>query len=127
MKRLHILLLIPLGFFVMTALSSCANADAQVTIIGQSEELNASEQSLGPDGNSATYDQNPANLPQSPLWTYINADGREVQNPTAYKAPPPNASAICRNGEFSFSKRRCGTCSGNGGVKEWLKKDLPKC
>ncbi len=99
----------------------------RMTISVQFEELNTSELSLGPDGNPATYDQNPDNLPQSPLWTYINANGREVQNPTSYKEIPPNASAICRNGEYSFSKRRCGTCSGNGGVKEWIKKDLPKC
>jgi len=110
----------------MTMHSSCQRVDAQ-TQSPESREDNSAGRPAGPDGNPVTFDENPDNLPQSPLWTYINADGREVQNPTAYKAPPPNASAICRNGEYSFSKRRCGTCSGNGGVKEWLKKDLPKC
>ncbi len=113
-------------FILLNSLESCVNVDAQDSRVDSVENLNGTIQDPGPDGNPATYDQEPNNLPQSPLWTYINADGREVQNPTAYKEIPPNASAICNNGEYSFSKRRCGTCSGNGGVKQWLK-DLPKC
>ncbi|MBK9983868.1 MAG: DUF3761 domain-containing protein [Saprospiraceae bacterium] len=33
----------------------------------------------------------------------------------------PDACAICKNGKYSFSKTRQGTCSRNGGVAKWLK------
>ena len=33
---------------------------------------------------------------------------------------PKGAPAQCKNGTYSFSKTRSGTCSRNGGVKEWL-------
>lgn len=35
-------------------------------------------------------------------------------------APPPKgATALCRDGTYSFSKTRSGACSYHGGVKEW--------
>jgi hypothetical protein len=34
--------------------------------------------------------------------------------------PPPGASATCRDGSYSFSTHRSGTCSHHGGVKTWL-------
>lgn len=73
------------------------------------------------DKNPVTYDENPNNYPLSTVRTYINVDGREIQSPTAYKTPPPGACAICRDGEFSQSKHRQGTCSRHGGVAKWLK------
>ena len=53
---------------------------------------------------------------------YINVDGEWVPSPTrtADGQPPPDASAKCRDGTFSFSKHRQGTCSHHGGVAEWL-------
>jgi hypothetical protein len=36
------------------------------------------------------------------------------------KAPPPGATARCRDGTYSYSKHRRGTCSHHGGVAEWL-------
>ena len=35
-------------------------------------------------------------------------------------SPPPGATARCRDGTFSFSKHRSGTCSHHGGVAAWL-------
>lgn len=35
-------------------------------------------------------------------------------------APPSGATAICRDGTYSYSKSRSGTCSGHGGVARWL-------
>jgi len=35
-------------------------------------------------------------------------------------SPPPGATAICRDGTFSFSLHRSGTCSHHGGVAQWL-------
>ncbi len=53
---------------------------------------------------------------------YINVDGQWVPSPTktADGQPPAGASAKCRDGTFSFSKHRQGTCSHHGGVAEWL-------
>nr|WP_238957820.1 DUF3761 domain-containing protein [Mycobacterium intracellulare] len=33
---------------------------------------------------------------------------------------PDGATAICRDGDYSFSTHHTGTCSGHGGVKQWL-------
>ncbi|MDQ2626484.1 MAG: protein kinase [Actinomycetota bacterium] len=35
-------------------------------------------------------------------------------------SPPADASAVCRDGTYSFSKRRSGACSRHGGVERWV-------
>lgn len=57
--------------------------------------------------------------PVAPNGTYTNVDGNEVARPYAAPSRPVGATARCRNGEYSFSQHRRGTCSGNGGVAEW--------
>jgi uncharacterized protein DUF3761 len=34
--------------------------------------------------------------------------------------PPPGATAMCRDGDYSYSTHHSGTCSGHGGVRQWL-------
>ncbi|WP_082970387.1 DUF3761 domain-containing protein [Mycobacterium sp. E2989] len=51
---------------------------------------------------------------------YINVDGTCVPNPTSAPAPPPGATAQCRDGTYSSSTHRSGTCSSHGGVLRWL-------
>lgn len=54
--------------------------------------------------------------------TYQNVDGQcisDEQAPTG-SGPPAGATAICRDGDYSFSRHRTGTCSGHQGVSEWL-------
>lgn len=34
--------------------------------------------------------------------------------------PPPGATAQCRDGNYSYSTHHTGTCSGQGGVRQWL-------
>jgi uncharacterized protein YgiM (DUF1202 family) len=51
---------------------------------------------------------------------YKNSRGERVQSPTYYSKPPAGASAECRDGSYSFSRSRRGTCSHHGGVKRWL-------
>lgn len=51
---------------------------------------------------------------------YRNSDGDCVHRPDYAPAPPADATAHCRDGAYSFSKHRRGTCSGHGGVAEWL-------
>jgi hypothetical protein len=51
---------------------------------------------------------------------YRNVDGICVPRPTQADAPPAGATAECKDGTYSFSKHRSGTCSHHGGVKRWL-------
>lgn len=51
---------------------------------------------------------------------YLNVDGRCVHRPLRAPRVPVGASARCRDGSYSFSKHRRGTCSRHGGVAEWL-------
>lgn len=59
-------------------------------------------------------------IPNSKVEYYENSFGETVQRPTYYSSPPSGASAVCRDGTYSFSRNRRGTCSHHGGVKEWL-------
>lgn len=51
---------------------------------------------------------------------YTNVDGQYVPSPRKSNTQPPNATAKCRDGTWSFSLNRRGTCSGHGGVASWL-------
>ena len=53
---------------------------------------------------------------------YTNSKGNRVRSPTRTpdNQPPPGATAQCRDGTFSFSQSRRGTCSHHGGVARWL-------
>ena len=53
---------------------------------------------------------------------YTNSQGNRVRSPTRTpdNQPPPGATAQCRDGTFSFSQSRRGTCSHHGGVARWL-------
>jgi hypothetical protein len=53
---------------------------------------------------------------------YTNSYGHVVPRPcgnATTDAPPPNSTAVCRDGTYSFSEHRSGTCSGHGGVQSW--------
>lgn len=52
---------------------------------------------------------------------YYNSKGEWVPSPQASPSgPPTGASAQCRDGTYSFSRSRRGTCSHHGGVSRWL-------
>lgn len=51
---------------------------------------------------------------------YTNVDGETVHSPAFAPSVPAGASAICKDGTYSFSQNRRGTCSGHGGVASWL-------
>ena len=52
--------------------------------------------------------------------TYVNSKGETVKRPENCSAAPQGATAQCRDGTYSFSKSRSGTCSHHGGVAKWL-------
>jgi uncharacterized protein YgiM (DUF1202 family) len=56
----------------------------------------------------------------SKVTYYTNSQGYKVQSPTYYNSPPAGATALCRDGTYSFSRSRKGTCSHHGGVARWL-------
>lgn len=53
---------------------------------------------------------------------YKTSDGQEVHSPakSVQDQIPAGASAKCRDGSYSFSQHRRGTCSHHGGVNDWL-------
>ena len=51
---------------------------------------------------------------------YKNSAGQKVQSPAYYPSKPAGATALCKDGTYSFSKNRRGTCSHHGGVARWL-------
>lgn len=58
---------------------------------------------------------------------YTNVDGNRIHSPEYAKSGPPGgATAKCRDGEYSFSQHRSGTCSGHHGVAEWLDQGAPR-
>ncbi len=52
--------------------------------------------------------------------SYINSSGNCVPRPVAAATAPAGATAQCKDGDYSFSQHRSGTCSGHGGVSRWL-------
>lgn len=68
-------------------------------------------------GNSRYNGFQKINLPAK---YYRNSSGQKVQSPTYYKSAPAGATALCRDGTYSFSRNRRGTCSHHGGVARWL-------
>ncbi|MBB5379288.1 hypothetical protein HNQ07_004803 [Deinococcus metalli] len=62
----------------------------------------------------------PAPRPATPSsGTYTNVDGQQIQRPVVADTRPSGASAQCRDGSYSFSMHRRGTCSHHGGVATW--------
>ncbi len=53
---------------------------------------------------------------------YTNSQGNRVRSSTRTpdNQPPAGATAQCRDGTYSFSQSRRGTCSHHGGVARWL-------
>jgi hypothetical protein len=52
--------------------------------------------------------------------TYVNSKGQTVKRPENCSIAPKGATAQCRDGGYSFSQSRRGTCSHHGGVAKWF-------
>jgi hypothetical protein len=52
--------------------------------------------------------------------SYVNVRGQCVHRPVHADRAPVGATARCRDGTYSFSQSRRGTCSWHGGVAAWL-------
>lgn len=92
----------------------------------------SSSSSSSSSSKSSTPSSRPAPRQSSPASTagagetssddyYTNSRGERVRRPTRSETgPPAGASAQCRDGTYSFSRSRRGTCSHHGGVARWL-------
>lgn len=58
-------------------------------------------------------------LPPVSGRSYVNVDGIRVPSPVFSETKPNGSTARCRDGSYSFSQHRRGTCSYHGGVAEW--------
>jgi hypothetical protein len=52
--------------------------------------------------------------------SYVNIRGACVHRPVHANHAPKGSTARCRDGTYSFSQSRRGTCSWHGGVANWL-------
>jgi hypothetical protein len=73
-----------------------------------------------PPKSTATRPQKSSGSSSSGSDTYINTYGEAVPRPRYSDTVPAGASARCRDGTYSFSRNRRGTCSHHGGVAQWL-------
>jgi len=99
-------------------LNGCQDVWCEVTISGHSGFV-ARKYTVPAENFHSTKDTHRAH-PTEPINHYTNSRGNVVQSPTHYDGPPAGATAQCRDGSYSFSQSRRGTCSHHGGVARWL-------
>lgn len=73
------------------------------------------------ESNSTNNEYRKTQSTNSSVKYYTNSFGQKVQSPTHYNSVPAGATALCRDGTYSFSKNRRGTCSHHDGVARWLR------
>lgn len=67
-----------------------------------------------------TYVAPVVTTPSCSNGSYINSYGNTVCSPSYTPSTTTSATAICRDGTYSYSQHRSGTCSHHGGVAHWL-------
>jgi len=80
----------------------------------------STSQSQAPLATSSDTKPNQAKPNCTSNGTFTNSKGQTVPRPENCSAPPRGATAQCRDGIYSFSKSRRGTCSHHGGVAKRL-------
>ena len=83
-----------------------------------SQTANVVQQVVSPAPQAPAPTQAQSNLSNNNYYT--NANGNTVHSPAYSNTVPAGATAQCRDGTYSFSQHREGTCSYHGGVMEWL-------
>ena len=111
-KKRYIIPAIVLGIGVYSLAASSSNPS---TASYQAPQTTSVVQSL-----SATTDQSAQDNGLSNDNYYTNTSGNNVHSPAYSNSVPVGASAQCRDGTYSFSQSRRGTCSHHGGVSNWL-------
>lgn len=106
---------------------SSLNTIPSVTPVPSYETLNSnsvvSNSLVQPQSGLSTLPTLPTTQQDSGLSNdnhYINVDGNSIHSPAYSNSVPVGATAQCRDGTYSFSQHRRGTCSHHGGVTQWL-------
>ncbi|MFJ8917052.1 DUF3761 domain-containing protein [Amycolatopsis sp. NPDC102389] len=73
-----------------------------------------------PKTTQATPTAKAPNLAECGSDYYRNTDGVCVHRPATGPGAADGATALCKDGSYSYSQNRRGTCSGHGGVRTWL-------
>lgn len=126
----HLLLAVCLFFTAAAPNAQADNAQAGLTTVYRCETANHVEYTNEPKPGCVVIlthadRQTAGQSPDSALVEqgyYTNSAGQQVHRPahTIGNAVPAGASAQCRDGTYSFSTHRGGTCSHHGGVARWL-------
>ena len=120
--RSKILAIIPKGTKIIVQENQSYNSDwGRVEYNGRIGYVDAKYLRSYNSDNSSYKRTEPIIRNNSSVKYYKNSSGEKVQSPTYYNSPPAGATALCRDGTYSFSQSRRGTCSHHGGVAKWLK------
>ncbi|WP_296598805.1 DUF3761 domain-containing protein [Phenylobacterium sp.] len=104
-----------------TPSAPASTSAAEVEAVAEAEP--ASTATSGEDSGGGQTASEALDVPAATGGTsdgYTDVDGHEVSSPVFTPSAPPGASARCRDGSYSFSHHRRGTCSHHGGVADWL-------
>ena len=112
--------LVPAGLVGLVIFTSAASGPAALT---QQQANNLPGPAVSPAQQvvtNASAQSAPTQLSNDNYYT--NVSGQTVHSPTYTSdgSAPAGASAQCRDGTYSFSQHRSGTCSHHGGVARWL-------
>ncbi len=98
-----------------------SNIQLQPLVNNSQQTLPSSEQKEIYNTTTSVPDVSPSlDSTVAPNGTYENVDGEQVPRPYTAPSAPAGATAKCRDGTYSFSQHRSGTCSHHGGVAQWL-------
>jgi hypothetical protein len=111
-KKRYIIPAIVLG---IGAYSLAASNSSPSTTLYQAPQTTSIVQSFPTVTNQTIQNNNLSNNNY-----YTNTSGSSVHSPAYSNNIPVGASAQCRDGTYSFSQSRRGTCSHHGGVSNWL-------
>jgi hypothetical protein len=73
-----------------------------------------------PSLNQSAPQQQQAKIKCTNNGTCVNSKEGTVKRPENCSSAPQGATPQCRDGSYSFSRSRSGTCSHHGGVAKWL-------
>ncbi len=125
-KKRYIFSLIILGLIVVSGLNSDSSSGAPRRV--NTTQFSASGYTA-PTPLPSSYTTNSYKAPNTYQNSYeglsnnnyyTNVDGNSVHSPAYSNSMPVGATSQCRDGTYSFSQHRQGTCSHHGGVSDWL-------